>query len=327
MGFFWRKSKSPKWAEWTLRGELVAPKGHPELIRVGVGPDGLPVAIWGTGEAVEAAHERVDLGPDQPPFARSQPEKPISVALTRHTTKGALELVAPVAELKVSSPFIQPLPDGGFALVGSRAWWHEEGPDHNAHLYTPEGELRMTGCIGDGIADLQTDEQGRLWAAYFDEGVLGNFGWAGPGPEPLGAAGIVAWSPSLEVDYELSAPGIFLAECYAFNVAKDAVWACTYVDFPVIRIVNGEATVIPTTGVSGPGAILVHEDRVALLESYEDPSLCVVGNLAGDHYSEVGRFTTPAIEGHALGGVADCRGSVAHVFIQNRWYTLDLADF
>lgn len=327
MGFFWRRSKSPKRAEWTLRGELAAPKGHPELIRVGVGPDGLPVAIWGNGAAADAILERVDLGPDQPSLPRSQPEEPFAVALTRHTQKGALELVAPVADLNVTFPFIQPLPDGGFAVVGARAWWHEEGPEHNAHLYTPEGELRLTGCIGDGIARLQTDGQGRLWAGYFDEGIFGNFGWGGLGPEPLGAAGIVAWSPALEVDYELSAPGSMLADCYALNVAEDAVWACTYINFPVIRIANASATVIPTSGLSGPRVILAHGDRVALFGSYDDPSLCVVGSLTDDHYIEVDRFPSPAVEGRTPGGAAQCRGSVAHAFLQNRWYTLDLADF
>lgn len=44
---------------------------------------------------------------------------------------------------------------------------------------------------------------GTIWAGYFDEGVVGNFGWGGPGPTRLGADGIGAWSSELKKVWEL----------------------------------------------------------------------------------------------------------------------------
>lgn len=102
-----------------------------------------------------------------------------------------------------------------------------------------------------------------IWTGYFDEGVFGNFGWGRPdGPDPLGAAGIVAWSPTLNKVWELDADEGLIADCYALNVAPDAVWACTYTDFPVIRIADEHEQVQSTREVSGPTGIIARNHRI-----------------------------------------------------------------
>jgi hypothetical protein len=56
--------------------------------------------------------------------------------------------------------------------------------------------------IGDGVARVRVARSGHVWVGYFDEGVYGNYGWGGGGggPAPLGAPGLVRFSPDLEPD-------------------------------------------------------------------------------------------------------------------------------
>lgn len=184
-GYMTDVGREERGAAWTHRGTLSAPAEHASLATVGVGPDGLPIALWTRPEDAGTLHEREDRGPDSASFPRTRPTRPPRAAVTRHTTTGSLESVVLVNDVRVSHPFIQPLRDGEFVIAGSRAAWRPEGPERNLHHYSSSGDLIAAWCIGDGIAHLQTDAPGRIWAGYFDEGVYGNFGWGRPGPPPL----------------------------------------------------------------------------------------------------------------------------------------------
>lgn len=315
-------------AGWSHQATLVAPTGFPALVSVGVGPDGLPIGLWTAAADSGALQERVDRGPDLPMFARTRPTRPPAAAVTRHTATGAVDTVHRLAEVTVSFPLVQPLPDGGFVLVGARAAWRPEGAEHNAIRYTSAGDVHATGCIGDGISQLQTDARGRLWAGYYDEGVYGNFGWGGPsGPTPLGAPGIVAWSTEFTIERAFESEDAIVDDCYTLNVAADEVWACTYSDFPIIRMTEAASIVTPTSGLQGPRGIITDGERVALLGAYRDPDLCTLGRLIDGRYVETSRVGLRGRDRSAPGPAwPHCRGPVAHFFSGSDWSVLNLAD-
>ena len=79
---------------------------------------------------------------------------------------------------------IQPMPGGGFIVVGERARYAKSGPEQNAQIYGPSGYLVASFCIGDGVNDVQVIPSSQIWASYGDEGVFGNYGWGiSDGPE------------------------------------------------------------------------------------------------------------------------------------------------
>ena len=147
-------------------------------------------------------------------------------------------------------PKIQPLPDGEILLVGTRAERRPDGShDLNASVLGLDGMRRREFLLGDGIEDVQTTADGRIWVSYFDEGVFGNFGWGEPGgPAPIGSSGLVRWlSDRRSTGPQSSARPRRDADCYALNVASDAVWACYYTEFPLVRIAGDDSIASWTT--------------------------------------------------------------------------------
>jgi hypothetical protein len=91
--------------------------------------------------------------------------------------------------------FVQHVPDG-LLMVGARCAWRVSGPEQNAVVFDESGKVVRRFTLGDGINDVRTDSKGSIWVSYFDEGVFGNRGWNSPGPEPIGASGLVAFDSS-----------------------------------------------------------------------------------------------------------------------------------
>lgn len=111
----------------------------------------------------------------------------------------------------------------------------------------------------------------------------------GPGPEPIGAHGLVRFDENLELAWEYpdDTPYDTISDCYALNVADEDVWACYYTDFPVVRVAAGRVTGWPTEGRGqGPHAVVTDGYRCALVGSSGDGSVVVVSELSHD-----GRFT------------------------------------
>ena len=310
----------------TPRGTLEAPAGYDVLVSVGVSITG-PVAVWSsaTGEAELTA--RQGLGPDQPSFPVTRAVGRSRVALAAYGDSTSPTAVTVVDGLPIAHPHIDVLADGAFLVVGARCAWHPEGPELNALVIDRTGGVVRRGCLGDGIQHLQVADDDTIWVGYFDEGIYGNFGWGGPGPTPLGAGGIAAWSPALAKVWELDPQEGLVSDCYAFNVSGEEVLACPYTDFPVVRIRDRHPRVFPTRDVSGPSGILAAGDQVALLGTYRDPSLIVLGTVDGGAFHETRRTHLWAADGSALpmSRIA-CRGPVAHFFTGSTWSTFDLRD-
>lgn len=114
-------------------------------------------------------------------------------------------------------------------------------------------------------------------------GVFGNLGCGGPGPEPLGSSGLVAESCDFEKTWELDANERLVADCYALNVDDKSVWICPYTDLPVISVSHGKARdFAPPAEVGGVHGLIVDGPTIGLVGSYDDPSALVTSVLLGD---------------------------------------------
>ena len=160
-------------------GTLESPAGFDVLVTASVGPDGLPVALWASADAHDDLAGRHE-GPGGATFPNTRTSSRQRVALTRHGTTGLRAELTVIDAMPVAHPHIQPLPDGGYLVVGSRCAWHAGGPERNALWVGADGSILQTGTLGDGIAHMLVDHAGHIWIGYSDEGIFGNFGWVAP---------------------------------------------------------------------------------------------------------------------------------------------------
>lgn len=179
--------------------------------------------------------------------------------------------------------------------------------------------------VVDGIEQLLVDDSGAIRVGYSDEGVNGNFGWGTTGPTPLGSPGFVRWSPQLEKVWEYRAVDDYrLADCYALNVGLDRTWACPDTDFPLLEIDADHVTVHRTTDIRGLYGLLVAGETVALIGGYQSLGSLLLGSLDGLDGLEETEIDMP--DGRPVPQrTLVCRGSVGHLFVENDWFTFDLA--
>lgn len=307
-----------------FRGELEAPPGFDSLVTAGISLSG-PTALWSSRDG-EAALHAYEQPPGRGRTPRTTPDAKPTVALAAYAGSGVVPTtVVRVRALPVAHPRIDMLADGSFLVVGARCRWAESGPELNALAIDRSGQIHRRGCLGDGIQHLQVARDGTIWAGYFDEGVYGNMGWGGPGPEPLGAGGIAAWSPDFEKAWELDPQEGLVDDCYALNVGAAEVLACPYTDFPVVRIQDRKVTVAATSGVSGPAGIIANGDQVGIIGTYRDPSLLITGAIRDGAFRESARVHLWAPDGAPMPTArVHCRGSVAHFLAGRTWYSFDL---
>ena len=196
---------------------------------------------------------------------------PVTARITVHTPE--LAAVTRIAGLTLAHITVQPMPGGKFLVAGARCRWRPGGPDRNAVLYDTDGQAVSEHVLGDGIAHVLADSTGQVWVGYFDEGIYGNYGWGrADSEEPVGAYGIVRFSPGLEPawhypKYTEVGPWDAVSDCYALNVDDTCTWACYYSDFPVVRIHDGIVTGWHND-IKGASALAVAGSRVALFGGY-----------------------------------------------------------
>ena len=172
--------------------------------------------------------------------------RPVAARITVHTPE--LAAVTRIADLALAHITVQPMPGGRFLVAGARCRWRPDGPDRNAVTYDSDGQVVSEHVLGDGIAHVLATSTGQVWVGYFDEGIYGNYGWGrADSQEPIGAYGIVRFSPGLEPawhypKYTEVGPWDAVSDCYALNVDDTSTWACYDSDFPVVRIRDGAVT-------------------------------------------------------------------------------------
>jgi hypothetical protein len=184
----------------------------------------------------------------------------------------------------INVSYVQPY-QGGVLLVAARCAWHPSGAEQNALVIDRTGrELRRL-TLGDGIADVRASADGTIWVSYYDEGIFGNLGWGGPsGPEPLGAAGLVAFDGTGARVRALDASALGVdgpADVYAMTLAGDDVWIYYYDDFPIVRV-GPTHTQVWAYGARGARAMAVRGHRVLLVGDYDHPGRARVVELRAD---------------------------------------------
>ena len=127
--------------------------------------------------------------------------------------------------LETPFPSIESLQDGRWLITPRRT-----DVAVNARLFTQGGNLSATFMLGDGITEVRTDVRGRIWVAWFDEGIFGNDDWKVPGREsPPSFRAIVCFDDRGGVVWEPEyLTGGDPADCYALNIVGESAWAWTW---------------------------------------------------------------------------------------------------
>lgn len=312
--------------ELALHASLVPTGVEDQLVAISAGPNGEAIALWATVAGAEAMRGRT-VSPGFASFPDPRTERPVSARVRVYHPSPVRDVA--INGLENGYPLVQPLPDDRTLIVGARCRWHADGPERNAIVVDADGGLVADGTLGDGIEEVLATRSGRIWVGYFDEGVFGNFGWGGPGPEPIGSPGIICFASDLVAAwrYPYDADGGSIADAYSLNVDGETAWSSYYTDFPIVRI---RSDVITTWrgGPSGTRALIVDDDRCALIGGYgADRNRVLVGSLTSEGFvpDRVGVLTLP--DGTELGHCRIvARGAELHVFVESRWYKLAVAD-
>ncbi|WP_460395127.1 hypothetical protein [Actinophytocola sediminis] len=307
---------------------LVAPRQGEVRVSASVGPAGEVVALWAT--AVDLATlTSATISEDGARFPDARAAQPVGVRVSAHAPTPVE--AAPI-RLPVAHPFVQPLPDGRLLVVGARCRWRPDGPDRNAIVYDDTGAVLAEHTLGDGIAHVLATGRGEVWVGYYDEGILGNYGWGfDDGDTPIGECGLIRFSPELAPDWrypmDRDNPWDTIADCYALNVDGDTAWTSCYTDFPVVRV--REDTLSGWhNDVHGASAIAVDGDHVALFGGYDDPHRLATGVLDEDRLHVTGEYRLVLPDGEPLPRELEVigRGPDFHLLAHDTWLRLSLDD-
>ena len=174
--------------------------------------------------------------------------------------------------------FLRPVPDGSFLLLGSRCMYSKKnGPENNAVFTDREGNVLRELTFGDGIADCIVRADGIIITSYFDEGVMGNYGW----DDPIGSCGLCAWTADGRNIWRCDRD---ILDCYAMNTDSEGnLWYYYYTDFLLVRTdFRSEAEYNPAVegascfAVAGNGRILIMDG------GYDDEDSFYVSRIDGD---------------------------------------------
>lgn len=287
-----------------------------------VGPLGEAIALWSDPEGMAAigAHGQTV----EPPPTASWTPVSSTVTLQAAGRGDAVEV-----GLTTAFPMVQPLPDGQILVVGSRAQWRPEGPDHNATIYGPDGSALVSACVGDGIEHVRTTSSGAVWIGYFDEGVYGNLGWGEPGgPEPIGWPGLIRTSRTLEIAWRYPARELDpFDDCYALTIDGEDVWTLAYASFAITRVRDSQVRSWPTRA-DGGNALVTDGERVALVGGYRGEHDSVVLGRLDQELTELRRTRLSMPDGAPLpvGATRLGQGDELHVFVGPEWFRIGLEE-
>jgi len=183
------------------------------------------------------------------------------MAVHLHSFRAGPEITTRPYKGRQRPHFLQRVRDGVLCVSARQ-------PDRepNAWVVDAAGRVVRRLSLGDGLSDVRVSPAGKIWTAYFDEGVFG-------GGE--GAAGVVARDRSGARLWAFDAQRAGtddIADVYAFNLAaEDDAWVYFYEPFALVRWRKNRPTVWQTR-VEGARAIAVRPTEALLLGDYDDPT-------------------------------------------------------
>jgi len=262
--------------------DVPAPPAGYSFLGNSVANDGslLFLSIEHTG--AEAVRETFQNGIGIFPKIRMKEGKRLHLSIWRPTS--TLQTID-LPELDLTFPLIDMFPDGRILVVGPRCSWRgNDDYDLNGIIYDPKTARATRILLGDGINSASVDALGRIWVAYSDEGIFGNFGWGNPGPTPIGAAGLLCFAETGEKiwEYPANSDGI-MADCYALNVSGSEASIFFYTDFPICRISTNFELTYWKTELAGCHQFAISKSTVLFSGQYnESRDTAYLGELDPD---------------------------------------------
>jgi len=306
-----------------VRARVPSPEAGWHLVRYAVMSDGTIARLESSFDIVTSLkeHQRRALGGEN---LGPWPTPPTDTRFRIVTTDNA---TGPVFRQRELFPEFDRMSDGAWIIADAR-WWPGSGP--NGRLIGSTGQILGDILLGDGIEHLQCDGGGNVWVGYFDEGIyasvkdgiaLGAFGL-----NRFDASGASTLPPACRNWDTWPLPQI--SDCSAMNVVNDAVWLCTYTDFPISRLgFNGEARVW-TNDKCGADLLAVDGDLVVLLGGYGDERRHgALLRLEKDTARRIGEFVIDIpVEDLRELSLASSRGDTLHFVHNDTWLRLTVAD-
>lgn len=288
----------------TSRATLQAPDHALKLWLTTVGPDHAPAAVWAMPEG--------------------------QILLASYDTGGAISRTTTTSSTGLQTlDLVQPLPDGRWLLVDSRAPFSIiDGTARNGVLVAWTGDHLADECLGDAIDHVVASTGGAIWTGYWDEATTGE-----TPAQMIGASGLVRWSGQLEGEWSYDAPsdGSWIVNCDALTLDGERAVACVEAYLPAsdeqasrVIVVDGDTFTDYAGGVLEAWGVLASGDEIAILGSADDDVLVTLGRL-GDSKVVVSGTTRLDVDPDTLTARV-CRGDTLHLFEGDRWSTLTLAD-
>lgn len=261
-------------------------------------------------------------------FPKSETEVAFNgkLILNSSSTSNSVDL----ADLKFAFPKVQTFPNGDILIASARCHrWKDGSFELNARVYKADGTVGADFCLGDGLEHLAIDASGRIWAGYSDEGVYGNYGWGqGAETDPIGAWGLKCFDQRGSSIWEYKPLPTLdpISDCYLLNCAEDAIWACYYTGFPIVRISSEFQIKAWETDLSGPRQMAIEGDRLLVYGGYGDKAtdcwLLQLGDKVAERIAPV-RLLLPGEPAIAKATVIG-RGRFLHVFVGAHWYSFQV---
>jgi hypothetical protein len=235
-----------------------------EVVDLSFGHDGALYVL----AIVPPVDYREQVPPDAVAWPKIRPDRPNDFVVLRCRGHAVNRIEIPNQPWNFHD--VQPLADEELLLTCARSMYR--GPDdydQNGQVFDLAGAHRRSFLLGDGIRDVQTTRDGRIWVSYFDEGIFGNFGW----DDPVGARGLNCFDRFGHTLYTYNPPDGLdeMADCYALNVAGDQdAWCYYYSDFPLVHLRDYQVAGWWECPIHGSGGFLVYQDMILMRGGWED---------------------------------------------------------
>ena len=203
-------------------------------------------------------------------FAVIKSDKPKDYTFIRFDLKGNEMFRTLIKDEYYNFHNVNFLPTKEILLICGRSRYKNENEiDKNARIYSLKGELLRDFVAGDGIQDVQIDNDGNIWTSYFDEGIFGNYGWN----KPIGTPGLICWNKNGQKIWEFEpTDGLdHMADCYAMNIDSDNnTWFYYYTEFPLVKLDNSKQIKFWNTDIGGSSSLNISDNKVLMTDGYDE---------------------------------------------------------
>ena len=233
-----------------------------------------------------------------------------------------------ITDEKYNIHYVQKHPDGLFLLTCARSERRNSDDfDLNGRIYDANGRVWGEILIGDGVEDVQIDDDGNIWIGFFDEGVFGNYGW----DDPIGKHGLISMGISGQITYQYQPSGDLgmICDSYAMNVnsSKD-VWICYYTDFPLVNLSKDTIRNHWVSPIHGSSAFAIGGGYVLMEGGYDDRGSYQIFQIKNNHQVTQGRKVVFYDEDDQpiLAKFTSARSSTITFYSRDKIYSVDIFD-